>query len=318
LSIKVSVVMAVYNASQFLKPAINSILNQTLEEFEFIIVNDGSTDNSLELIRSYKDERIKIINQENTGVAKARNNGIMIAKTNYIAIQDSDDISNPLRLEKQFNFMVNNKKYIIVGSNAEIIDQDGNGIYFTKVQEKIDAGIKLDISNMPFVGPSIFFKKIPFQEVGGYPDYMENTFEDLILINRLKLKGKMGNLTESLIQYRITATSLTQRNKRHEARLEKIISKAISDDNIENIDINYLRNRLNKLSEKTRKSNYHLFLMKKYLFNNYDIKNAFKNWSKSIYYNPIKFRNYFYFILIILPNYFVKKVYKKLKDMKER
>ena len=93
--------MAVYNSSQYIKPAIESILNQTLQDFELIIVNDGSTDNSLDIINSYRDERIILLNQENTGVAKARNNGVKISRSQYIAVQDSDDISYNYRLKKQ-------------------------------------------------------------------------------------------------------------------------------------------------------------------------------------------------------------------------
>jgi glycosyltransferase involved in cell wall biosynthesis len=312
--VKVSVIMAVYNSSQFLKPAIESILNQTLQDFEFIIVNDGSIDNSLEIIKSYNDERIILIDQENTGVANARNNGIKIAKSDFIAIQDSDDISICYRLDEQFNFLASKEEYILVGGNAEIIDENENVIYYTDVQERIDSQIKLNRNNMPFVGPSIFFKKAPFLKVGGYPVYMENTFEDLILINRLKSKGKMANLKNNLIKYRITVFSLTQRDRKKEERLTKIIIKAIKYDKIENDDIRFLRNRLKRLPDNIRKSNYHLFLMKKYLFNNYNFKNAFINWSSAIFYNPVKFQNYIYLGIMILPDYLIHKIYKLFKS----
>lgn len=98
---KVSVVMSVCNSEPFIRDAIKSILGQTFQDFEFIIINDGSTDGSLQIIQSYGDSRIRITSQENLGLTKSLNKGIGIARGEYIARQDADDISEPSRLEKQ-------------------------------------------------------------------------------------------------------------------------------------------------------------------------------------------------------------------------
>src|SRR5690242_9380591 len=98
--------MPVYNASSYLREAIESILNQTYSNFEFIIINDGSTDNSLEIIRSYHDPRISVVNNEtNLGIIKTRNKGLKLAKGKYIANMDADDISLSSRLEKQVQYL---------------------------------------------------------------------------------------------------------------------------------------------------------------------------------------------------------------------
>ena len=108
---KISVIMAVYNSEKFLNESINSILNQTFKDFEFIIINDCSTDNSLKIIKEFikKDNRIKLINNErNLGAAGTRNEGLKIAKGKYIAILDSDDISYTQRFVIQYNYLEDN------------------------------------------------------------------------------------------------------------------------------------------------------------------------------------------------------------------
>ena len=108
----VSILMPVYNSEKYLREAIKSILNQTFTNFELIIINDGSTDNSLKIIKSFKDNRIKIIkNKGNLGLIKTLNKGIDLAQGKYIARMDADDIAMPKRLEKQIAFFNENPDY---------------------------------------------------------------------------------------------------------------------------------------------------------------------------------------------------------------
>lgn len=118
---QISVIMSVYNGEKYLREAIDSILNQTFTHFEFIIVNDGSTDKSLNIIKSYNGSRIILVQQENKGLAAALNEGIKIAKGKYIAMMDADDISLPTRLEKQIQFMEAHPEYVAIGSWANKI-----------------------------------------------------------------------------------------------------------------------------------------------------------------------------------------------------
>jgi glycosyltransferase involved in cell wall biosynthesis len=123
---KVSVVMSVYNGEKYLCEAIDSILNQTFENFEFLIVNDGSTDRTLEILQSYRDPRIKVINNErNIGLTASLNKGLKIAKGEYVARMDADDVSFPHRLEQQKAFLDRNPRVAMVGSWAEVIDESG-------------------------------------------------------------------------------------------------------------------------------------------------------------------------------------------------
>ena len=102
---KVSVILPAYNAAAHLGKAIDSILGQTFPDLELIIINDGSTDSTTELLARYHDPRVKVITQENLGLPKALNQGLAIAQGAYIARQDADDISLPSRLEKQVHFL---------------------------------------------------------------------------------------------------------------------------------------------------------------------------------------------------------------------
>ena len=111
---KVSLIMKVYNGEAYLKEAINSILNQTYQDFEFIIIDDGSFDRSPDIVRQYTDERIRFLqNEQNMGLCATQNKAIQAARGEYIAVMDCDDISYKTRLEKQVAFLDTNPEYIM-------------------------------------------------------------------------------------------------------------------------------------------------------------------------------------------------------------
>lgn len=129
---KVSVLMSVYNGERYLKEAVESILNQTFRDFEFIIIDDGSTDSSNAIIRSCDDPRVRLIkNEKNIGLTKSLNKGIDLCRGEYIARMDADDISLPMRLEKQFEY-ARNRKVSVLGTWAIDIDNNGNRISVSK------------------------------------------------------------------------------------------------------------------------------------------------------------------------------------------
>src|ERR1700761_448098 len=118
----ISVLMPAYNAEKYIGTAINSLLKQTFSSFELVIINDGSTDNTINIINAFNDKRIKLVDQQNKGIAAALNHGLKIARAPYIARFDADDICMPERLEVQYNFLSMNPDYVIVGSDADYID----------------------------------------------------------------------------------------------------------------------------------------------------------------------------------------------------
>ena len=121
---EISVLMPAYNAGKYIGSAIESILVQSFSNFEFIIINDGSTDTTSEIIQSYSDPRIRVCNQQNLGIAKALNKGLSIASAELIARFDADDIALPHRLENQFRAFQEDRHLMVAGSSVIYIDEE--------------------------------------------------------------------------------------------------------------------------------------------------------------------------------------------------
>lgn len=203
----VSVIMGVYNCKSYemLKNSVMSIINQTYKDWEFIICDDGSTNNTMEMLLEVAklDERIKIIGyKENKGLANALNCCLKVAKGYYIARQDDDDESLPSRFEKQIKFMKNNGSFSIVGTIANVFDDNGVwGKY--NLNEVVTK--KSFLWNSPFLHPATMIKKEDLKKVGGYRIAKETRrCEDYDLWMRMYAIGMKGyNLQEILFNYRI-------------------------------------------------------------------------------------------------------------------
>lgn len=206
----ISVILPVYNAGSYLKDAIDSILNQTFRDFEFIIINDGSTDNSLETIKAFDDSRIVLIDQANMGLAATLNVGISKAKGKYIARQDQDDISYPERLEKQVDYLESNKEVVLLGTWARIISEDTKLNNTFHQHPHLSSILKFDLLfNNPFVHSSVIFKTDLVKSIGGY-DETKGLYEDYKLWSRLAEEGEVANLKEVLIDYRHHASGMSK------------------------------------------------------------------------------------------------------------
>jgi glycosyltransferase involved in cell wall biosynthesis len=196
----VSVILPVYNAAQFVEESIKSILNQTYTNFELIIINDGSTDESEKIISRINDKRIRYYYQPNIGLAKTLNRGIEVSNGEFIARQDADDISLPQRIEKQIQFLLQYTDISLLGSWAEIIPIINNTHRYHKhpadnLQLKIDL-----LFNNPFVHTSIMIRKGILKSTGYYnPDKL---IEDFDLWSRIGRSSKLANIPEVLVQYR--------------------------------------------------------------------------------------------------------------------
>ena len=218
---KISVLMSIYNGAKYLKEAVDSILNQTFTNFEFIIINDGSTDATDAILKSYSDPRLKIIaNPVNLGLTKSLNIGLNAARGEYIARQDTDDISLPNRLEIQFKFMENHKEISLVGGSAILIDNQGEEIG-RKIKPLEFSEIKFhSLLKNPFFHPSFFFKKEVIKKNGGYNENFPFA-QDYELTSRLIHSGlKTANLREPLIKYRVMENSITGNKETRKIQLE--------------------------------------------------------------------------------------------------
>ena len=215
---EISVIMAVKDGGTLLRQALDSVLNQTYENFEFIIIDDGSLDNTLEVLNSYADSRLRIYSQENQGLAASLNRGLSLARGNFIARQDHDDISLRDRFEKQMDFFKKNPQIGLIGTAAQIDSLDGPTGRFH--DHPTDSGVLAFelLFNNPFVHTSIMFRKEIISTVGFYTtDPKREPPEDYEFISRVSRQYGLGNLPERLVIYRELAGSLSSQIRPQQA-----------------------------------------------------------------------------------------------------
>jgi len=214
LNVAVTVLMPAYNAEKHLEAAIESILDQTFKDFEFLVIDDGSKDKTWKIIQEYAktDKRIiPIRNDKNLKLAGVFNQGVHLAHGEYIARMDSDDWSYPTRLEKQFKFMENNPEVVIVGSSVDICHENLEKIY-TRNYGANDSEIRKKIFRYsPFCHPAVMVRKNPLQSCGGYNPLLI-LGEDYDIYFRLGKKGKFANLPETLMKLRLHDYSTFRQN----------------------------------------------------------------------------------------------------------
>lgn len=210
----ISILMPAYNSERFISEAIDSMLNQTFKDFEFLIIDDASTDKTRNIIRNYqkRDKRIRVItNKKNLKIAATLNIGINKAKSEIIARMDPDDISHPDRLFIQYQFLKSHPKVAIVGANIQII---GNGNKLLCKREYPTASVKLKrimFRYSPFAHPAIMFRKKVFEEFGGYDETMA-VCEDIDLWFKIGGKYEFANIPKTLLTYRLVPSSGTHSN----------------------------------------------------------------------------------------------------------
>jgi len=208
----VSVVMPVYNGKKHLKEAIQSILNQSFKDFEFIIINDGSTDGTEDIIKSFGDKRIVYIkNTANRGLSTSFNIGIRLARGAYIARMDSDDISVHDRFEKQLEFMDNNPDIGIVGSSVRIINDQESDLGKAKKATKHIEIKWASLFSTPLSHPTVMARSEVLKE-NQFDESMTNS-DDYELWSRLlfQTETRFANIAEPLLLYRVTSDSFTRK-----------------------------------------------------------------------------------------------------------
>lgn len=216
----ISVVMSVYNCEQYVAEAIESILNQTFMDFEYIIINDGSNDRTLEVIKRYKDPRIILISRENKGLVFSLNEGIAMARGKYLARMDGDDISLPKRFEKQIKAFEEDPKLVVCGTAFSEINGKGKYLHDVRVAAGYRA-VKLDMYvRCPLGHSTCIMKTSAVRDVGGYRDIP--LVEDYDLWSRMILLGRAVNLPSILSHYRIHPNSLTQ--EPIDSRADKVLA----------------------------------------------------------------------------------------------
>src|SRR6266404_5082859 len=209
---RVTVLMAVYNGERYLRESIDSVLRQTFSDFEFIIVNDGSTDSSRDIVLSYNDRRIRLTdNLENIGLTQSLNRGLLLARGEYVARHDADDISHPSRFEKQAKYLDAHPEIVILGSQARHIDERGRVLSSRLWARPVtEIGIRwVCMFDSPFIHSSVMMRcHILKDNYGGYnPAYDKN--QDHELWTRIVYDHPSRNLVERLIDFRVHSKSLS-------------------------------------------------------------------------------------------------------------
>jgi glycosyltransferase involved in cell wall biosynthesis len=230
VSSKISVVMSVYNGMDYLKESVESILNQSYKNLEFIIINDGSTDQTKEVLDRFAkvDKRVRVFHQKNIGLTKSLNLGISRAKGSYIARQDADDVSLPQRLEKQLHFLQENPKYFLVATSYREIDENSRDLGIPKVPLlENDELLKRNIVNFnPFCHPSVLFKNST-EGIGFFYDESFQYAQDYELWARILKNHKAYILPEVHVLKRCLPTMISiskERTQRWHAVRAKIRS----------------------------------------------------------------------------------------------
>ena len=207
----VTVLMPVYNGEKYLKNAIESILYQTFKDFEFLIIDDGSTDNSVEIMGSFNDARIRIErNKINLGLIKTLNKGLKLSKGKYIARMDCDDISLPKRLSTQINFMEKHPEIGVCGSWVKIIGLEKK--FINKYPKKHEEAKAYLLFNTPLAHPSVIMRKEVIEKYKLEYDENYKHAEDYELWSRIINYSKISNIPKVLLHYRMHPESVSKKN----------------------------------------------------------------------------------------------------------
>jgi glycosyltransferase involved in cell wall biosynthesis len=202
---KVSVVMSVHNEERYVSKAIQSILEQTFDDFEFIIIDDGSTDGTTEILSNYqqKDTRIRVLrHQSKKGLAQSLNEGIRIARGRYIARMDADDISLPTRLEKQVAFLDMHPEVGLVGTLCYEVDENDVIVRKWSLPSSTSDVRKALLDLNPLVHTSVMVRKEVFDEIGYYNETLQYS-QDYELWLRIARQYEIANLPEPLVMLRV-------------------------------------------------------------------------------------------------------------------
>jgi glycosyltransferase involved in cell wall biosynthesis len=208
----VSVVVPVFDAQQFLPAALESILSQTLSDWELIAIDDGSTDRSLAILRSFaaKDSRIRIISRENRGIERTLNEGIELAGGEFIARMDADDIAMPERLALQLEFMRAHKDVVLLGGGYLLIDSWGRELTTRRPPtNNSDLQKQLLGGQNPFCHSLVIMRRAAVKRVGGYSTDLP-AGEDIDLWLRMGEIGQVACLDRVLLKYRLHGATISE------------------------------------------------------------------------------------------------------------
>jgi len=232
----VSVLLPFYNAEKYLGVAIESILNQTYSHFELLLLDDGSSEQSLKIAEHYakQDTRIKVYHHENMGVCGTLQRGVSLAQGKYIARMDADDIACPERFQQQLHYLEQNPDCVVLGTRTVVVDPENQILYSPQVSTGHEEILKelLQWRGSRLCHPTVMMPTEAVKAVGGYTQEYMN--DDIDLFLKLTKSGKFANLPEPLLRHRVHLSSVC--HTRDESEVDRI-KKRIYFDAIANLSL---------------------------------------------------------------------------------
>jgi glycosyltransferase involved in cell wall biosynthesis len=308
----ITVLMPARNVARYIGEAIRSVLAQTFPHFELLIIQDGSTDNTREVIQSFTDVRIRVIDQPPLGIAAALNKGLVEARGEWIARFDADDICLPNRLEKQFEFLHANPGYILTGCDAEYITEDGDHLFNFHCIGHSHSEIMDEIKTYcPFIHSGVMYHKKEVIQAGGY-SFDAHHFEDYFLWTKLHKYGYFHNIPEPLIKVRFNPASVTIDEKWRTRRFRRLKRKIIQSGTISPGDGDTLLSEIRKQDNSFLKAGaYETLCGKKFLLDNHLPVKARKHLGKAIRLFPLRLDNYLLYVLSYFPATLINWLHQK-------
>ena len=313
----ISVALPVYNGEKYLAAALNSILEQSYINFEVIIVDDGSVDSSLEILKAYeaRDNRIKVISRANKGNPASLNEAIDNSRGKFIIRMDQDDICLPNRFSQQVDYMLKHPDIHAMGSAAKFIDADGNFICtYTPIND--DQSLRDSLPQSPFVHPTVILSKEAFYRAGKYNEKMKWGGEDVVLFEKISRQGKLHNLTEPLLCYRLVPGSLSRKPPEFRRMLTEIVVDEISGKSVEDRRFDALQEVAKKIDKSEAIFDYYFELAKLNAWSGGSRRKSFIFLEKCRAIKPLSIKLYFLYIGGIFSNTLVKWAYRILKKKK--
>lgn len=312
---EITVLMPAYNAAAFIGDAIASVLRQSFTGFELLVVDDGSTDDTVAIVQSFNDPRITLLRQAHAGVAAALNRGLAAAQAPLVARFDADDLCHPQRLARQREIMQQDPALVIAGSAVVYVDAALQPVFSWQPPAYAHSDLLRVLPHQcPFIHSSVIFRKAAVLAAGGYPEGA-HTFEDHLLWTRLLPRGKGANSSEPLVQVRLNVGSVTIDERWRPRSFRQIKAAALRAGRISTEDADALAAIIRQQSRpEVKEGAYHALLGKKFLWNNYDPEKARASLRRALSCNPYYTAGYGLLVASYLPPAWIRRGYELVKN----
>lgn len=310
----VTVLMPAYNAGRYIREAVESVLAQSFTDFEFLIFDDGSTDDTPAILASFSDPRICIVSRPNRGLIATLNEGLAAARASLVARMDADDVCLPHRLERQVAFMAAHPEHVLLGSDVVYTDREGRPILRINAGGYTDEELRKNFyARCPLFHPSVMFRKDVVLASGGYPSGAL-LFEDWLLWKAVMERGKAAVLPEVLVHMRLNPESVTVDEKWRGPEFAAIRLQALQRGTVTFDEARRLEEIVRGQDfRQFKEASYHVLVGKKYLWDNPQPARARKAFAAALKIYPTQLSTWALLAASLLPAGLMQRMYQRLK-----